>query len=250
MDFAEVGYGAAALAGLASFLTPCILPIVPFYLCYISGVTFQDLTGAEKAPVQRPRVILSAVMFALGMTVVFVGLGAAATTFGQEIRAWSVELRWVAAAIILVLGLHYLGLLRIPFLMREAKLDLGDKPLGMLGPVVGPLLIGMAFAFGWSPCAGPILAIILFKAADAGSVTQGMALLAAYSAGMTLPFILAALFIGPFLAWAKGIRRHMGTIEKGIGAMLVVFAVLIGTNTTNEIATWMVQIAPDWGLTQ
>lgn len=246
MDF-DVGYGAAALAGLASFLTPCILPIVPFYLCYISGITFEQLTdqGPSAAP-RKGRVVLSSLMFSAGMIIVFVGLGAAASTFGQQIRAYSDELRWAAAAIILVLGLHYLGIFRIGFLMREARIDLGDSPLGL----AGPLLIGMAFAFGWTPCAGPILALILFQAADTASIGQGALLLLAYGIGMTLPFVLAALFIGPFLEWAKGVRRHLPTIEKGIGVMLVFFAVLIGTNSVNEIANAMLTVAPDLGLLQ
>ncbi len=244
----DVGYGAAVLAGLASFLTPCILPIVPFYLCYISGVSFDDLAGdgGRPSPVKRHRVVLSAVMFSLGMILVFVVLGAAATALGQQVRAWSVELRWFAAAIVLVLGLHYLGILRIGLLMREARLDMGDRPLGLLGP----LFIGMAFAFGWTPCVGPILAAILFMAQDSATMTEGGLLLLAYGIGMTAPFILAALFIGPFLSWAKGIRRHLGTIEKAIGVMLVVFAVLIGTNSVGEIAGWMLTVAPNLGLLQ
>jgi cytochrome c-type biogenesis protein len=243
----DVGYGTAALAGLGSFLTPCILPIVPFYLCYIAGVSFEELTGQDEGVAQRKtgRIVASAMMFALGMTLIFVGFGAAASAFGQQVRAWSEELRWVAAAIILLLGLHYLGVLRIGLLMREARFDLGDSPLGFFGPFV----VGMAFAFGWSPCAGPLLAVILFKAADTATVTEGALLLAVYGLGMTLPFIVAALFIGPFLEWAKGIRRHMGRIEKGIGVVLVLFAVLIASNQINAIAFWMLEYAPDLGLT-
>ncbi|MEM7743288.1 MAG: cytochrome c biogenesis protein CcdA [Pseudomonadota bacterium] len=242
----EIGYGGAALAGLASFLTPCILPIVPFYLCYISGVTFEELTGKDAARVRRGRVVASALLFALGMIVIFVGLGAAATMFGEVIRQWSVELRWIAAGIILILGLNYLGLLKIGFLMREARFDLGDSPVGM----IGPFLVGMAFAFGWTPCAGPFLAMILFMAGDQGTVGEGALLLLAYGIGMTAPFIVAALFIGPFLDWAKGIRRHLPVIEKGIGVTLVLFAILIGTNSVNEIANAMLSIAPDMGLIQ
>jgi len=247
MDF-DVGYGAAGLAGLASFLTPCILPIVPFYLCYISGVSFQELTGAssEGSKARQGKVVLAAVMFAIGMIIVFVGLGAAASAFGQQVRAWSEELRWAAALIILILGLHYLGVFRIGFLMQEARFDTGSKP----PQIFGPLLLGMAFAFGWTPCVGPILAVILFKAADAASVVDGAVLLLAYGIGMTLPFILAALFIGPFLDWAKGIRRHLPVIEKGIGAVLVLFAVMVGTNSVNIIAGWMLEVAPDLGLLQ
>lgn len=244
MEF-DVGYLGAGLAGLASFLTPCILPIVPFYLCYISGVSFEQLTSArEQDPPRQTRIVLSAIAFSLGMVIVFVGLGAVATTFGQQVRAFSDELRWIAAAIILILGLHYLGIFRIAFLMREARFEAGDNPAGLAGAV----LVGMAFAFGWTPCAGPILAVILFQAADATSAWHGMGLLLAYGLGMVLPFILAALFIGPFLTWAKGFRRHLQTLERGIGVMLIVFAVLIATNSINEIANWMLQFAPDLGL--
>ncbi|MEM7189027.1 MAG: cytochrome c biogenesis protein CcdA [Pseudomonadota bacterium] len=245
MDLA-VGYGAAALAGLASFLTPCILPIVPFFLCYISGFTFEELTAAEEngLPPRHRRVVWAALAFSLGMIIVFVTLGVAATALGQQVRAYSEELRWIAAAIILLLGLHYLGFLRLGILMREARIDLGDSPVSLFAP----LLIGMAFAFGWTPCVGPILAVILFKAADSGSVMEGGLLLFAYGIGMTAPFVLAATFIGPFLIWAKRLRRHLGKIEKAIGAVLVVFAILIGTNSVNQIASWMLKIAPDWGL--
>lgn len=244
MEF-DVGYLGAGLAGLASFLTPCILPIVPFYLCYISGVSFEQLTSAkdQQSP-RQTRIILSAIAFSLGMVIVFVGLGAVATTFGQQVRAYSDELRWLAAAIILILGLHYLGIFRIAFLMREARFQTRDNPAGL----VGATLVGMAFAFGWTPCAGPILAVILFQAADASSSWHGMGLLLAYGLGMVLPFILAAFFIGPFLAWAKGFRRHLQTVERGIGVMLIVFAILIATNSINEIANWMLQYAPDLGL--
>ena len=246
MEF-DVGYLAAGLAGLASFLTPCILPIVPFYLCYISGVSFQELTERDgRGSVRQHQIVLAAASFSLGMVIVFVGFGAVATTFGQQVREYSDTLRWVAAVIILVLGLHYLGIFRIALLMREARIETNSKPAG----VFGALLVGMAFAFGWTPCAGPILAVILFQAADAASAWHGMALLFAYGLGMVLPFILAAIFIGPFLAWAKGFRRHLPKLEKGIGVMLILFAVLIATNSVNQIANWMLDYAPDLGLLQ
>lgn len=239
----DVSYGTAFIAGLASFLTPCILPIVPFYLCYITGLSFEDLS---KGQIRRGRVIASAVAFALGMSAIFIGLGAAATAFGEVIRGWSSELRWAAAAVILVLGLHYLGVFRIGFLMREARIDTGERRWG----VAGAFLVGAAFAFGWTPCAGPILAAILFMAGEMGDPAEGALLLGVYAAGMTLPFVLAAIFIGPFLDWAKRFRRHLPKIERGIGIALVIFAVLIATNKVNYIANWMLLYAPDLGLAQ
>ena len=244
----DIGYGAAGLAGLLSFLSPCILPIVPFYLCYIAGMSFESLTGANGAPTAQTRrkVFLSAIFFALGITTIFVGLGATATVFGQALREWFDVIRWVAAALIIVLGLHFLGVLRIGLLYREARIDLGSQSWG----VFGAFAIGMAFAFGWTPCVGPVLAAILFTAGAAESAWQGALLLLAYSAGMTLPFILAALFIGPFLRWAQGFRRHLGKIEKVMGVALICFGVLIATSSMNIIADWMLSIAPDIGTLQ
>lgn len=245
MEF-EIGYGAAALAGLLSFLSPCILPIVPFYLCYIAGMSFETLTEDTNNAAVRRKVVLSSIFFALGITTIFVGLGATATVFGQVLREWFDVIRWFAAALIVALGLHFLGVLRIGLLYREARMDVGSQRLGVLGAFA----IGMAFAFGWTPCVGPVLATILFTAGAAESAAQGAMLLLSYSAGMTLPFIVAALFIGPFLKWAQGFRRHLGKVEKVMGVALICFGLLIATNSVNVIADWMLSIAPDIGTLQ
>lgn len=244
----DIGYGAAGLAGLLSFLSPCILPIVPFYLCYVAGMSFESLTGGQGLPTAeiRRKVVLSTIFFALGVTTIFVGLGANATLFGQALREWFDVIRWAAAALIILLGLHFLGVFRIGLLYREARIDLGDQRWG----IFGAFAIGMAFAFGWTPCVGPVLAAILFTAGTADSAGQGAVLLLAYSAGMTLPFILAALFIGPFLRWAQGFRRHLGKVEKVMGVALVCFGLLIATNSMGIIAGWMLSIAPDIGTLQ
>lgn len=240
----EVGYGAAALAGLLSFLSPCILPIVPFYLCYLAGISFDGLADREMDAATKRRVIWSSVFFALGVLTIFIALGASATLFGQQVRAFSAELRWAAAAIIFALGLHFLGVFRIGILLREARFDAGDRRWGL----AGAYLVGLAFAFGWTPCVGPVLAAILLTAGGRESAVEGAALLAAYGGGMTAPFILAALFVGPFLRWAKGFRRHLPKVEKMLGGALVLFAVLIATSSVNVIADWMLRIAPDLGL--
>ena len=242
----DVGYGAAALAGLLSFLSPCILPIVPFYLCYIAGLSFETLTEDTDNSAIRRKVVISSVFFALGITTIFVGLGATATVFGQALREWFDVIRWIAAALIILLGLHFLGVLRISLLYREARFDVGSQKMG----IVGAFAVGMAFAFGWTPCVGPVLATILFTAGAAESAAEGAVLLLFYSAGMTLPFVLAALFIGPFLRWANGFRRHLGTVEKVMGAALICFGLLIATNSMNVIADWMLSIAPDIGTLQ
>lgn len=246
MEF-EIGYGAAAIAGLLSFLSPCILPIVPFYLCYLAGMSFDALTDRDDLPpAARRRIFLSTVLFALGVATVFFGLGASATYFGQALREWFDVLKYAAAAIIALMGLHFLGILRIGLLFRQARFETGKRGSGLLGAYV----IGLAFAFGWTPCVGPVLASILFMAAGAETAGQGGLLLLAYAVGMTLPFILAGLFVGPFLRWAKGFRRYLGLIEKIMGVFLIVFALLIATDSVNLIAQWMLIIAPDIGMLQ
>ena len=243
----DIGYGAAALAGLLSFLSPCILPIVPFYLGYLAGVSFNTLSEeGEIDPGARRRIVLSAILFALGIVTIFVGLGATATFFGQQLREWFDVLRYAAAGLILVLGLHFLGLTPIAFLNRQARFDLGDHRLGYLGAY----LVGMAFAFGWTPCVGPVLAAILFTASGAETAWQGSALLLAYGLGMSLPFVVAALFFEPFMRWAKGFRKYMPVVERVIGGLLIVFAVLIATNSVSVIAEWMLRIAPEIGTLQ
>lgn len=243
MEF-DIGYGAAAFAGLLSFLSPCILPIVPFYLCYIAGLSFDALTatGGDTAAVRR-RAVASSVFFALGVVAIFVGLGATATAFGRELREWFGALRYAAAALIILMGLHFLGVFKIALLHREARFEPGSRRWSLPGAFV----TGMAFAFGWTPCVGPILATILFTAGARETAGEGALLLLFYAVGMTFPFVLAAAFIGPFLRWAQGFRRHLGRVEKGIGVLLIGFGLLIGTNSVNVIAEWMLEIAPDIG---
>ncbi|WP_193187536.1 cytochrome c biogenesis CcdA family protein [Nisaea sediminum] len=238
----DIGVGGAFAAGLASFLTPCILPIVPFYLCYMAGVSMNEITDGESDGAARRKVVLSAVLFSAGVITVFVGLGASASVFGQQLREYFDILRYAAAVVIGLMGLHFLGILKIPLLYRQARMDVA-APVG----VIGPYLVGLAFAFGWTPCVGPVLAMILFSASAAETVGDGVILLLGYGLGMTLPFIVAAAFFGTFMNWMKSIRRYLGAVEKGIGATLLVFAVLIGTNTVGIIAQWMLDTFPSFG---
>jgi cytochrome c-type biogenesis protein len=238
----DIGIGGAFIAGLASFLTPCILPIVPFYLCYIAGVSMNELEEQESDGAARRKVVLSAILFSAGVITVFVGLGASASVFGQQLREYFDILRYVAAAVIAAMGLHFLGWVKIPLLYRQARMDVA-APAGM----IGPYLVGLAFAFGWTPCVGPVLAMILFSAGAAETVQQGAFLLFGYGLGMTLPFVLAGFFFGPFMTWMKSVRRYVAIVEKGIGATLLVFAILIGTNTVGVIAQWMIDTFPVFG---
>lgn len=238
----DVSIFGAVLAGLLSFLSPCILPIVPFYLSYLAGVGMNQISAdVEMSGRVRLRAVAAACCFALGVITVFMGLGATATAFGQSVREYFDILRWVAAAIIIAMGLHFLGVLRIGFLYRQFRADAGNTSnVGLLGAFV----IGLAFAFGWTPCVGPVLAAILFTAAGQETATQGAFLLFAYGLGMTLPFVVAALFIGPFMKWMARFRRYLGLIEKLMGALLVLFGILIATNSINIIAQWMLENIP------
>ncbi len=242
----DVSLAGAALAGLLSFLSPCILPIVPFYLSYMAGVGMNQLTAEGTVTrAVRLKAILSATAFSAGVITVFMVLGATASAAGQLVREWFDVLRWVAAAVIFLMGLHFLGVLKIGILYRQLQTQAGDT--SNLG-IVGAYVIGLAFAFGWTPCVGPVLAAILFTAAGTETAGRGAMLLFVYGLGMTLPFIVAAAFIGPFMGWMQRIRRYLPVIEKVIGVLLIVFALLIGTGSISYIAEWMLEIAPDIGV--
>ncbi len=242
LDITSAG---ALVAGLLSFLSPCVLPMVPFYLSYLAGVSMNHIAaGAALAPAVRLRAAASAVMFAAGVITIFVGLGAGATAFGQLVNQWFGVLRYLAAGLIIAMGLHFLGVLRIGILYRQFRADAGEVS-GL--SLFGAYLIGLAFAFGWTPCVGPVLAAILFTAAGQETALQGMWLLFVYGAGMTLPFVLAALFIGPFMRFMARFRRHLGTVEKVMGLLLIVFGVMIGTGTVNLIGNWLLETFPVFG---
>jgi len=239
----EITFLGAAFAGLLSFFTPCILPMVPFYLSYMAGLSMNELRGDDDFPpgAQR-RLILSSIAFALGVTTIFVLLGMGATAVGGAFGAWKQELRYVAAIILLLFGLHFLGIMRIPFLYREARLESTAAP----STVIGAYLMGLAFGFGWTPCVGPALTSILMIAGGMGSIWEGGALLAVYGLAMTSPFIIAAFFARPFLGWAQRNRRYLGIGEKVMGGMLILFAVLIATNSVNYIADWLIRMFPSF----
>lgn len=239
----ELTYAGAAFAGLFSFLSPCILPMVPFYLSYLAGVGINQIsTDAAITGQIRLRAVIAATFFAAGVITIFVGLGAVSTVFGQMVREYFDILRWIAALIIISMGLHFLGILKIGFLYRQLRADRGDTSGSGL---FGAYLIGMAFAFGWTPCVGPVLATILFMSAGADTAASGASLLFSYGLGMTAPFILAAFFISPFMRCMVKFRRYLGFVEKGMGVMLILFGILIGTNSMNVIAKWMLDVMPN-----
>ena len=235
----DIGIGGAFLAGMASFLTPCILPIVPFYLCYMAGVTIASLVRENNGAVPEGRAVRC---FVLGRRQGQSCRPRYASVFGQHLREYFDILRYGAAIVIAAMGLHFLGWVKIPLLYRQARMDVA-APAGM----IGPYLVGLAFAFGWTPCVGPVLAMILFSAGAAETVRHGAFLLLGYGVGMTLPFILAAFFFRPFMKWMKAARNYGAVVEKGIGGALLMFAALIGTNTVGVIAQWMLDTFPVFG---
>lgn len=237
----DISFGGAALAGILSFLSPCILPMVPFYLCYMAGLSMAELRADQGlAPGAQRRLVLSALAFSLGVTTIFVLLGMGATALGQAFLEWRDTLQWVAAAVLFVFGLHFLGVLKISLLYRQARIENAGAPKS----VVGSYVMGLAFGFGWTPCVGPALAAILMIASGMGDITRGAMLLFVYGMAMTLPFVIAALFARPFLNWVSRHRNKLQYVEKIMGVMLIVFAILIATNSVAYIAQWMIEVMP------
>ncbi len=235
-------YFGVALAGLVSFLSPCVLPLVPPYLSYLGGTTIDELAAEGGVPqhVWR-RVIVAALLFVLGFTTVFVGLGAGASLAGQVIQTYKRELEIVAGLIIILFGLHFLGIFRIGLLYKEARYH-GTHHHGV--SYIGSYVIGLAFAFGWTPCIGPILATVLALAANEGSLATGVKLLFVYSLGLGVPFILAAVAIGPFLGFMQRFRRHLDKVEKAMGAFLVLTGLLFFTGSINWFGSWLLDNFP------
>jgi len=240
----DISFAGAALAGILSFFTPCVLPMVPFYLCYMAGISMSELnsSGEISRGAQR-RLVLSSIFFALGVTSIFVLLGMGATALGQVFAQWKGVLSYVAGAILLIFGLHFLGVLRIGFLYREARIESSAAPSNVLGAY----LMGLAFGFGWTPCVGPALAAILMIASGFGDVVKGGMLLFVYGVSMTAPFVIAALFAKPFLSWMQRNRKYMAHVEKVMGGMLILFAILIVTGSVNVIANYMILVFPSFG---
>jgi cytochrome c-type biogenesis protein len=235
----DVTHGGAFLAGLISFVSPCVLPLVPPYLCYLAGVSLDQLTGDAPTEVKRRTVFLSSLTFVLGFSTVFVALGAGASAVGGLLRYYSYELSIVAGIAIIVMGLHFLGLTRIALLHRQARMEI-PRPVGLWGAYV----MGLAFAFGWTPCIGPILAAILAVAASEATVAKGAGLLAVYSLGLGVPFMIAALAVEPFAAFLTRFRKHVAHVERVMGGLLVLtgFAFLFGFFT--QLNAWLIEAFP------
>ena len=238
----EVTIFAALIAGLVSFLSPCVLPLVPPYLVYMAGTSLERLADRESEPRVRRETVFAAVLFVAGFSTVFVALGASASVIGSLIRVYSEPLSIIAGVIIIVMGLHFLGVTPIAFLMREKRLEVA-KPVGLWGAYV----IGLAFAFGWTPCIGPILAAILAVAASEQTVARGAGLLAVYSLGLGIPFIIAAFAIEPFAAFLARFKNYLHRVEQAMGALLVLTGIAFLTGSINQVSVWLLEVFPGLG---
>ena len=234
----DVTLPAAALAGLLSFLSPCVLPLVPPYLTFIAGTTIEEVANVREARARRD-ILIAAALFVCGFSTVFVGLGATASVIGQVLREHLRLLSALAGGAIILMGLHFIGVFRFALLYREARLDV-QKPVGTWGAYV----MGLAFAFGWTPCIGPILAAILAIASTEETVWRGAQLLTAYSLGLGVPFLGAALAMEPFLGFISRFKRHFAKVEKIVGALLVLTGIAFLTGGVQSVSFWLLQTFP------
>jgi len=230
----EVSIATAFLAGLVSFLSPCVLPLVPGYISIISGSSLDQLKAQEKDSALFRTVLMNSIMFIIGFSITFILLGATATWIGQVFLRRRRLLGQLAGLILIVFGIHLMGIFKINFLYRDKRFHNVEKPRGLLGALV----LGLAFAFGWTPCIGPILSGVLTIASTKQTVTEGMFLLAVYSAGLGIPFILTSLALNKFLTFYGRFKKHFHTVEVVSGALVVAVGVLILTGSLTRLATW------------
>jgi len=238
MSEVEVGLAIAFTAGLLSFLSPCVLPLVPSYLTFVTGMSLEDLEGG----VNRRATLIHSVLFVLGFSTIFVLLGAAASFLGQFFRYYEVWIARIGGVIIIILGLHLAGAFRLTPLMRERRVHLADKPVGYLGT----LGVGVAFGAGWTPCIGPILGAILTYGFSQDTMWAGVGLLTVYSLGLAVPFLLAAVALDWFLQAFRRFRRWMPVVEKASGVLLVVLGLLLLTGRFTVLSGYLTRFTPSW----
>ena len=229
--------GVAFLAGVLSFLSPCVLPVVPSYLSYVTGIS-----GVAELRERRHLALLHAALFVIGFTLIFVALGATATALGRVLNAYQHWLERAGGLLIVVFGLYCVGALRIGLLSREVRYDLGARPLGYLGSVIA----GMAFGAGWTPCIGPILGSILLYTSSRADFGQGIVLLLTYSAGLAIPFLLAAWALEWFLGWMQRFRKYVGWVERVAGVLLIAFGLLLLMGQFTVFSGWLQGLTPEF----
>jgi cytochrome c-type biogenesis protein len=238
MSGAEVSIAFAFLAGVLSFLSPCVLPLVPSYLTFVTGMSLEDLEQG----VNRRATVMHSVLFVTGFSLIFIVLGATASFLGQFIEYWDDWISRIGGLVIILLGLHLMGAFRLAPLLRERRVHLADKPAGYIGTVG----VGMAFGAGWTPCIGPTLGAILTLGLSQDTMWAGVGLLTVYSLGLAIPFLLAALALDRFLQAFKRFRRWMPVVEKTSGALLILLGLLLITGQLTVLSSWLFRFTPSW----
>jgi cytochrome c-type biogenesis protein len=236
---AEITLPAVVLAGLLSFLSPCVLPLVPPYLCYIAGTTLEELVEGDQPAAVRRQVVPAAFCFVLGFATIFVALGATASVIGQAVSRELPLLAQIAGVLIIVMGLHFLGVIKIPLMYREARVSAGEP-----ATFVGAYVMGLAFALGWTPCIGPVLAAVLAVAASEKTVLKGAGLLALYAAGLGIPFLIAAFGMGTFVGFLARFKGHLRTVERVMGGFLVLTGIGFLAGWVQNTAFWLLETFP------
>lgn len=237
----EITYFGALVAGLLSFASPCVLPLIPAYISFLGGVSLSQLTEEDGVDVAtQKRVFYAAIAFVLGFSTVFIALGASATAISALIAQNSLLLGQIAGVIIVIFGLHFIGVFRIGFLNFEKRFHLENKPTGLAGSYI----LGLAFAFGWTPCVGPILASVLMVATSGDSIGYGISLLTVYAAGLGIPFLVAAFAVKPFMKFLSRFKSQMRKIELTIGGLLIITGITIFTGDLAEAANWLLETFP------
>jgi cytochrome c-type biogenesis protein len=235
-DAPTLGIAVAFLGGLLSFLSPCVLPLVPSYLSFVTGFTLEEMTG------RRRMAMIHAALFVIGFSSVFILLGASATALGRTLNYYQDWVARIGGLLIILFGLYLVGVIKLRFLEREQRVQLDRKPLGYLGSV----LVGMVFAAGWTPCIGPILGAILSLAASQNDLERGTVLLAWYSAGLAVPFLLTAYAVETFLDWFQRFRRYLQWVQRASGVLLLLVGVLMVTGQFTRLAGWLQGLTPEF----
>jgi len=238
MESLEISYAVALLGGMFSFLSPCVLPLVPAYICFITGTSYQELK--EDGQVSKLALLWPALAFVFGFSTVFIAMGAGASSLQGFLQEYKEVFALISGGLIVVLGLHFTGLIRLGFLYKEARFQSSDAPKGIIGAYV----VGLAFAFGWTPCIGPILATIITLAANQQHFSEGVLLLATYSVGLGVPFILASVAINSFFVTSGRLKKHMRIIEVAIGILLVITGIAIMTGDLQNTGYYLIEWFP------
>ncbi len=242
MPGADLTFLVAMAAGLLSFLSPCVLPLFPSYISFVAGVSFDEIQGTVANPRTRRAILLNSLLFILGFSLVFIALGAGATLLGQVLFRQQSIIRKIGGVFVILMGLYVAGWLRIPFLMREWRMDLKDRPAGYLGA----MMVGITFAAGWTPCIGPILGSILTLASVSQTASSGILMLAAYSLGLAIPFFVSSLAIQRFVPFFDRFKRFFPLVTRGSGLILIALGVLLVSDYFTVLSRLAFSLTPEW----